>query len=103
MPAVSEEQRRFMGSELDRKRAGERTKTGMSEQQLKDFASSGGRRNGRPRTDAERKARHKSRYGTKELPLRGTGLKNLAKKVEKSTKGSKSYTYAELKRGYRRG
>jgi len=40
MPAVSEKQRRFMGAELGRKRAGKKTKTGMSEQQLADFAGS---------------------------------------------------------------
>lgn len=38
MPAVSEKQRRFMGAELARKRAGKSTRTGMSEQQLRDFA-----------------------------------------------------------------
>lgn len=38
MPAKSEKQRKFMGAELARKRAGKKTKTGMSEKQLKDFA-----------------------------------------------------------------
>jgi hypothetical protein len=38
MPAVSEKQRRFMGAELARKRKGKKTKTGMSESQLEDFA-----------------------------------------------------------------
>jgi hypothetical protein len=38
MPAESERQRRFMAMELARKRRGERTKTGMSESQLRDFA-----------------------------------------------------------------
>lgn len=38
MPAVSEKQRRFMGAELGRKRAGKSTQTGMSEKQLRDFA-----------------------------------------------------------------
>ena len=38
MPAVSEKQRRFMGAELGRQRAGEKTRTGMSESQLEDFA-----------------------------------------------------------------
>lgn len=38
MPAVSEKQRRFMGAELARKRKGKKTKTGMSEAQLRDFA-----------------------------------------------------------------
>lgn len=39
MPAESEKQRRFMGAELARMRAGKKTRTGMSEGQLKDFAS----------------------------------------------------------------
>lgn len=38
MPAVSKKQRRFMGAELARKRAGKKTKTNMSIQQLRDFA-----------------------------------------------------------------
>ena len=38
MPSVSEQQRKFMGAELARKRAGEKTQTGMSEAQLEDFA-----------------------------------------------------------------
>ena len=40
MPSVSEKQRRFMGAELARKRAGKKTKTGMSEEKLEHFASS---------------------------------------------------------------
>ena len=39
MPARTEKQRKFMGAELQRKREGKKTKTGMSEQQLEDFAS----------------------------------------------------------------
>lgn len=38
MPSKTEKQRRFMGAELRRKRKGKKTKTGMSEKQLKDFA-----------------------------------------------------------------
>ena len=38
MPSVSRKQRRFMGAELARKRAGKKTRTGMSEKQLRDFA-----------------------------------------------------------------
>lgn len=38
MPAVSEKQRRMMGADLARLRAGKRTVTGMSESQLRDFA-----------------------------------------------------------------
>lgn len=39
MPSVSKAQQRFMGAELARKRAGEKTQTGMSAKQLEDFAS----------------------------------------------------------------
>lgn len=39
MPAVSKAQQRLMGAELARKRAGKKTKTKMSERQLKEFAS----------------------------------------------------------------
>ena len=38
MPSVSEKQRRFMGMELAKKRKGKKTKTGMNESQLRDFA-----------------------------------------------------------------
>jgi hypothetical protein len=39
MPAKSKAQQRFMGAELARARAGKKTQTGMSQQSLKDFAS----------------------------------------------------------------
>ena len=39
MPAKSEKQRKFMGAELGRLRAGKETKTSMNEDQLGDFAS----------------------------------------------------------------
>ena len=39
MPAKSEKQRRFMGAELGRLREGKKTETGMSEEQLSDYAS----------------------------------------------------------------
>lgn len=39
MPSTSKKQQRFMGAELARKREGKKTQTGMSEGQLKDFAS----------------------------------------------------------------
>jgi hypothetical protein len=41
MPATSEKQRRFMGAELQRKREGKKTQTGMSEKKLEEFASKG--------------------------------------------------------------
>ena len=39
MPARTEKQRRFMGAELERKREGQKTQTGMSEGELEKFAS----------------------------------------------------------------
>ena len=39
MPPKSEQQRKFMGAELGRKRAGKKTQTGMSEGQLSEFAT----------------------------------------------------------------
>lgn len=39
MPAVSKKQQMFMGAEMSRMRAGKKSKTGMSMEQVKDFAS----------------------------------------------------------------
>jgi hypothetical protein len=39
MPARTEKQRKFMGAELARKRAGKKTKTGMSQKKLEEMAS----------------------------------------------------------------
>jgi hypothetical protein len=39
MPSKTDRQRRFMGAELARLRAGKKTETGMNEKQLSDFAS----------------------------------------------------------------
>jgi hypothetical protein len=39
MPAKSEKQRKFMGAELGRKRTGKKTKTGMTEGKLREYAS----------------------------------------------------------------
>jgi hypothetical protein len=44
MTARSQKQRKFMGAELARKRAGKKTKTGMSEKQLEEYAGKGGRK-----------------------------------------------------------
>lgn len=41
--------------------------------------AAGARRMGKPRTDAERRIRHKKIHGTTELPPRGTGLKKKKK------------------------
>jgi hypothetical protein len=38
MPSKTEKQRRYMGAELARARAGQKTETGMSVRQLRDFA-----------------------------------------------------------------
>jgi hypothetical protein len=42
MPAKTEKQRKFMGAELQRKREGKKTRTGMSESELEKMASKGG-------------------------------------------------------------
>ena len=39
MSSVSRKQQQLMGADLRRKRAGKPTKTGMTEKQLEDFAS----------------------------------------------------------------
>lgn len=39
MPAISEKQRRFFGAELARKRKGKKTRTGLGETTLREFAS----------------------------------------------------------------
>ena len=39
MASTSEAQRRFFGAELGRKRAGKKTRTGLSEAKLSEFAS----------------------------------------------------------------
>jgi hypothetical protein len=41
MPAETEKQRKFMGAELQRKREGKKTRTGMSEDELEKMASKG--------------------------------------------------------------
>lgn len=48
MPSESAKQQRFMGAELARLRSGRKTRTGMNESQLRDFARKRkGRRNAR--------------------------------------------------------
>jgi hypothetical protein len=44
MPAKTEKQRKFMGAELQSKREGKKTQTGMSEKELEKFASKGGKK-----------------------------------------------------------
>jgi hypothetical protein len=46
MPAKTEKQRKFMGAELARKRSGKKTRTGMSEKQLEEYASKDGKKKG---------------------------------------------------------
>lgn len=61
MPAVSKKQQMFFGAELARKRAGKKTKTKMTEQQIKEFAET--KRKGLPtKTDLSDYAR---RHGKK--------------------------------------
>lgn len=51
MPARSQAQQRFMGAELARRRAGKKTKTGMSESQLGEYAST--KRKGLPKRKSQ--------------------------------------------------
>jgi hypothetical protein len=44
VPAKTEKQRKFMGAELARKRAGKKTRTEMSEKELAKYASKGKKR-----------------------------------------------------------
>jgi hypothetical protein len=46
MPAKTEKQRKFMGAELERKREGKKTRTGMSESELEKMASKPGKKKG---------------------------------------------------------
>ncbi len=39
MPSSSEKQRKYLGADLARAKAGKKTKTGMSEAKLREFAS----------------------------------------------------------------
>jgi hypothetical protein len=39
MPPVTPKQQRFMGAELAREREGKKTRTGMSEKQLEEYAT----------------------------------------------------------------
>jgi hypothetical protein len=52
-PAVSRKQQKFMGMELAKKRAGKKTKTKMSEKQLKEYATT--KRKGLPEKKHKRK------------------------------------------------
>ena len=47
MPAKSEKQRKLMGADLARKRAGQKTRTGMTEKQLREYAHKGKKRSKR--------------------------------------------------------
>jgi len=42
------------------------------------------RRFGNPRTDEERRKKHKRLYGTMKLPKRGTGLRNLNERIARA-------------------
>ena len=52
MPSKSQAQQKFMGADLARARAGKKTRTGMSESQLEDFAST--KRKGLPKKVKQR-------------------------------------------------
>ena len=74
MPAVSKKQQRFMGAELGRKRAGKKTKTKMTEKQLKEYASTPRKglpekKKGNPNDHSEENAKERMKMmGGKEMP-----------------------------------
>lgn len=53
MPAKSKVQQQMMGADLARKRAGKKTRTGMSQAQLEEFAST--KRKGLPKQVKKKK------------------------------------------------
>jgi hypothetical protein len=57
MPSKTPKQRRFMGADLARARAGKKTRTGMSESQLEDFARKPTSKNGSSRLKGGSNAR----------------------------------------------
>lgn len=59
MPAVSKVQQEMMGADLARARAGKKTRTGMSIDQLKEFASAP--REGLPYRTKESKRRRRTK------------------------------------------
>ena len=60
MPATSKAQQKFMGAELSRKRAGKKTKTGMSEEKLSEFA--GTKRKGLPEKKKKPRKEQSNRF-----------------------------------------
>lgn len=60
MPSVSSRQRRFMGAELARERAGKSTQTHMTDKQLADFARKPKHKKHKRKTKHKRKSSRKS-------------------------------------------
>ena len=63
----------------------------------------GNRRYGRPRTNAQRRARHKKLYGTSKLPPRGTGLKYGPEANPEATYGPEANPASRFGPEYRKG
>lgn len=92
MPAVSKRQQRFMGAELERKREGKKTKTGMSSKQLGDFA--GTKQKGLP----ERKHVGRGDWGKKEGQSAG-GSKTLVSREDSLHDAAHSTNMEEYRNG----
>lgn len=73
--ATSAAQQRFMGAELERKREGKATETGMSEEQLHEFASAKASKLPEHKKPPEHHGRHKTSehapHGRKPSPRGG--------------------------------
>ena len=59
---------------MAKRRKKKKKKVGRKRKRRSILAFHPARRLGRPRTDEERRRRHKALFGTTELPPRGTGL-----------------------------
>ena len=84
MPAVSPKQRRFAGAELGRRRRGETTDTGMSTEQLREFASKAVSMKAKPM--GKKAMKHSGgKHGSRETPR---DKKHSAKKMGSRKHGS---------------
>jgi len=67
----AETKRKGLPTRVKKKKKGDKKKKRKKRRSKKNLGST--YRFGKPRTDAERRKRHKARFGTSKLPPRGTG------------------------------
>ena len=81
MPAVSKKQQMFMGAELARKRAGKKTKTKMTEKQLKEYAGTK-----RSKLPSKAPKDHHEENAMERKKMMGMSEKEMKKKHKKMSK-----------------